>query len=158
MIREVETRRAGSGVEIEWERVPFTADDDWGGRSGEPATITPEKIILQAQDVQTKQVFSSPLTVECMASPQELIHADGYFELRFVEIGQRRNSYPRRAFEIFLQFNDQQPGNGVVFIHRCLAGPKHFDQPWDEHPFSAEHDQAIHLKIEVSKDGLRITV
>src|ERR1039457_640908 len=85
---------AGGGVinPEDWDSLPFPQNSNWPGGRGEPLRFENGEVILQgAQDVRSKKLYSTPVTVECEVLLEDRTSAHGGFQLRFVAEGQPKD-------------------------------------------------------------------
>ncbi len=69
---------------VTWDAVPFPTDSNWGGPTGQPASISSNEVVLDGQPARSEETFSGPFVFSCDVSLDARNASDGAFWLFFI--------------------------------------------------------------------------
>jgi hypothetical protein len=155
VVREIRVHPAGNGKPLEWAVLPFPKNCDWPGAHGNPARVEVDEIVLQGQPVCTEQIYSAPMSFECVATLDELVANDGCLWIDFIPDGTDAElNVPPQNTAIQLGYHQRDEGGGMFTIAAAGAPPEDLAKG----PFTFEAGKSCHLEIEVKPDGIRATL
>lgn len=111
-------------------------------------------VVLRGQDLRTRTTYSVPVTVEFETQPEKHQTDGGIFSCAFVPVDQPADAEPEQYVAVMLQYSSS--GETLVVMRR--SGKPHHDEAILGQPITHPAGQPYRLKIEATKDGLRITL
>jgi hypothetical protein len=140
---------------LAWDVVSLK-DDDWHGSPRQAPLIEGEDVVLRGQDIRTQHSYSAPVTVEFDAMLESRVADDGALTCEFVPSTQAVDREPERHVQVLLQYD--QHGEAVSVQERFQRWPTQKYKTWSRAPLSIKPGSWHHMKYEVMKGGLNITV
>jgi hypothetical protein len=80
-----------SSQNVTWQALPFPDNANWPGSTGQPATITPNQVVLQGHPVRSLETYSGPITLNCNVTLSNDGAGEGSLQLNFIPLGQATN-------------------------------------------------------------------
>ncbi len=111
-------------------------------------------LVLRGQDLRTRTTYSVPVTVEFETQLNEREAGAGIFACAFVPANQPADAEPDQYVGVMLQYSSS--GEMLVVMQR--SGKPHHDEAILGQPITHPTGQPYRLKIEATKDALRITL
>ena len=140
---------------LTWDVVSLK-DDDWRGPPRQAPLIEGEDVVLRGQDIRTQHSYSAPVTVEFDAMLEGRVAADGALTCEFVPSTQAVDREPERHVQILFEFD--QRGDAISVQERFQRWPTQQYKTWSRSPLSIKPGSWHHMKYEVMRGGLNITV
>jgi len=131
-------------------------DNDWSGSPRELPVIEGDDLVLRGKEVRTQRTYSAPVTVEFDAMLEEKLANDGALTCVIVPVTQAVDLDLERG--LMLQFRYDHSGDWMSVYELFQHRPVYQGKDWSSSPLTIKPGSWHHLKYEVVKDGLRITV
>lgn len=131
-------------------------DDDWSGAPRLAPVVQGEDLILRGQNVRTRDSYVVPVTVEFDAMLEARVASDGALTCEFVPATQPADREPERHVELLFHYDER--GDALSVQERFQRWPTQKFKTWSRSPLSMKPGSWHHMKYEVTKDALRITV
>ena len=131
-------------------------DDDGVGSPREAPIIEGEDLGLRGKEVRTRYPYSAPVTVEFDVMLEERLAKDGAMLCLFVPVTQTVDLDVER--DVTVQFYYDGQGDAVSVYEQFQHRPTPQGKTWSRTPLSIKPGSWHHMKYEVMKDALRLTV
>jgi hypothetical protein len=141
--------------QLAWDVVTMK-DDDWSGAPRQTPLIQGDSLILRGKEIRTESSYSPPVTVEFDAMLEERVANDGAVACVFVPTTQAVDRDTERGVYVSFQYNSE--GDALAVHERFQRWPTHKGKNWSRTPLSIKSDGWHHLKYQVTKEDLLITV
>jgi len=151
---EIEVRHRGLQL-VEWDLLPVPIDTLWGGDRGGPPVLEGEDLVLRGWQARTKERYSGSRVVECDLWLEELQANDGCVWINFAPAESDRERLMRHAaVTVSLGYGQRDGGGGHLSIDR----PNLPSTRLATNPFSISARTPYHLRIELLRDKMRVTL
>jgi hypothetical protein len=135
------------GQSVTWPILPFpSADSDWTGPFGQPATTNGGLLTLQGQPLRTVQSFSCPLHISYDVVLPARTTSDGGLQLNFIPTGLASNKVSPNLL-LYLVYRNYAPGDSMQILSNGAA------VLWENGISSIVTQTVYHVSVDVSASG-----